>query len=46
MPDKKMIKQSLKKWTDNLKGPAKEKIIELDKKDKRLSITQCKIRKT
>lgn len=34
MPDK-MTKESLKKWTENLKDPAKDQIIELDKKDKK-----------
>lgn len=33
MPDKTMIKQSLKKWADNLKVPAKDQITELDKKE-------------
>lgn len=31
MPDKKMTKRSLKKWTEYLKDPAKDQIIELDK---------------
>ena len=39
-----MIKQSLKKQTDNLKGLAKGKITALDK-DKRSSITNVKWRK-
>lgn len=39
-----MIKQSLKKQTDNLKGSAKGKITALDK-DKRSSITNVKWRK-
>ena len=44
VPDKAMIKQSLKKQTDNLKGSAKGKITALDK-DKRSSITNVKWRK-
>ena len=40
-----MIKQSLKKQTDSLKGSAKGKNTALDKKDKRASITNVKGRK-
>lgn len=40
MPDKIMTRQSLNKWTKNLKIPAEDHIIELDK-DKRL--IHCKI---
>lgn len=44
MPDK--MTKSFKKWTENLKDPAKDQIIELDKKDKRVSKIHCKMRKT
>lgn len=37
-----MIKQSLKKQTDSLKGSTKGKTIALDKKDKRSSTTNVK----
>lgn len=41
-----MTKQSLKKWTGNLKDPAKDQIIAPDNKDKRFSKTYRKMRKT